>query len=165
MRKLKFDKNGLLNADEPIKLTLDELAYNFVETFPNSMRRKWLLENYLEFIDNLQQDVFPYFTQWINGSFVTKKQEPKDIDIVTFVDYRIYKSKSIAMEKFWSFNLEDKGLDNYFVALYPPDHELFDITNESKAKWTKLYSKTRPLNDGLFLKKGFIEIHFEKEIQ
>jgi hypothetical protein len=164
MRILTFNSDGLLNSEEPIIMTLDEIEANFVTTFPNSEKRKWLFSNYLDFVYILQQDVFPYFTQWINGSFVTQKQEPKDIDIVTFIDFRVYQSKNKILEQFWAFNMENKGLDNYFVAIYPPEHELHNLYIENKEKWTKLYSKTRPLSDGLFLSKGFLEITFEKEI-
>lgn len=164
MTRLHFDENGYLRPYEVIPATVQVLEEFFVNTFPFSERRRWLFENYLAFVSTMQSDVFPYFVQWVNGSFVTQKEEPKDIDILTFLDYRVYKAKSEEMERFWSFNLESKGLDNYFVADYPPEHELHALTLENQTKWQKLYTHTRPQEDGTILPKGFLELTFEKEI-
>ncbi|MBV6441853.1 MAG: hypothetical protein DYG98_23420 [Haliscomenobacteraceae bacterium CHB4] len=164
MTRLQFDQNGYLRPYGAIPATVQVLEELFVKAFPFSDRRRWLFENYLDFISVMQRDVFPYFVQWVNGSFVTQKQEPKDIDTLTFLDYRVYKAKSDAMERFWSFNLENKGLDNYFVAVYPPEHELHALTLENQTRWQKLYSNTRPQKDGMILPKGFLELTFEKEI-
>jgi len=51
----------------------------------------------------------------VDGSFVTLKENPKDIDVVTFLDWEVYELREKALERFWGYNLEDKGLDTYFA--------------------------------------------------
>jgi len=81
--KLNFDKFGNLTPYQAIEVDLDTLESYFVTAFPKSTTRKRLFENYLRYIYRFQDEVFPFFEQYINGSFVTKKENPKDIDIVT----------------------------------------------------------------------------------
>lgn len=57
----------------------------FVSPFPSSVRRPMLATKLREYIDRLQQLVAPHGLNleiWIDGSFVTEKQEPDDVDIV-----------------------------------------------------------------------------------
>ena len=81
-----FDQNGNLTPYNQIETDLDALKANFIDAFPTSKTWKILFENYLRFVYRFQDKVFPYFEQWINGSFVNKKENPNDIDIVTFLD-------------------------------------------------------------------------------
>ena len=104
--------------------------------------------------------MFPFFEQYINGSFVTKKENPKDIDIVTFLDFEVYekREKSKSLDKFWSFSLEDKGIDAYLVRDYPKEHSLHYKTLELKEVWDDLYSMRKRRQPS----KGFLKIIFEK---
>lgn len=136
----------------------------FVDNFPFSEQRRWLFQNYLNFVGELQTKVFPYFTQWLDGSFVTRKQEPKDIDVVTFLDYRVMQSKEKAIEPFWTYNLEEFGLDSYFVPVFPPEHEKHLVYLQDFHRWKDLFSNTRPNSLGISQQKGYLEVIFEKEI-
>ena len=127
--------------------------------FPNSTTRKRLFENYLRYIYRFQDEVFPFFEQWINGSFVTQKKNPKDIDLVTFLDYEVYEKRGDkVLDKFWSFSLEDEGIDSYLVRDYPNNHPNFKETSEYRKKWTNLYGRTRDKTKI----KGFLKIKFEQ---
>ena len=110
--QLNFDEHGNLFPYESIEIDLATLETYFVTAFPKSRTRKRLFENYLRYIYRFQDEVFPFFEQYINGSFVTKKENPKDIDIVTFLDYQVYEKRGDAvLDKFWTFSLEDEGID------------------------------------------------------
>lgn len=85
--QLDFDEFGNLTPYKIIETDLITLEAYFVTAFPKSKTRKRLFENYLSYIYRFQDEVFPIFEQWIDGSFVTQKENPKDIDIVTFLDY------------------------------------------------------------------------------
>lgn len=157
--QLDFDEFGNLTPYEVIETDLATLEAYFVTAFPKSETRKRLFENYLRYIYRFQDEVFPIFEQWINGSFVTQKENPKDIDIVTFLDYEVYEKRGDAiLDKFWSFSLEDEGIDSYIVRDFPENHSKFEKTVRSKKEWTNLYSGTR----GKFEYKGFLKIIFEK---
>lgn len=158
--QLNFDDQGNLIPYEPIEVSLDTLETYFVTAFPKSTTRKLLFENYLRYVYRFQDEVFPIFEQYINGSFVTKKENPKDIDIVTFLDFEVYekREKSKSLDKFWSFSLEDEGIDSYLVKDYPNNHALYKDTLNAKSNWTELYSRIYKPEPS----KGFLKIIFEK---
>lgn len=110
--KLNFDDNGYLVPYQQLEVDIDTFKTNFVDAFPNSTRRKWLYENYLRFLYRFQDDVFTYFEQWINGSFISQEQNPKDIDIVTFLAFDIFEKRgNKILDEFWKFSLEDQFID------------------------------------------------------
>ncbi len=157
--QLNFDEYGNLTPYKIIEVDLATFEAYFVTAFPNSKTRKRLFENYLRYIYRFQDEVFPFFEQWINGSFVTQKENPKDIDLVTFLDYSVYEKRGDKiLDKFWSFSLEDEGIDSYLVKDYPKNHLLYMKTLEKKDVWLKLYANNR----AKIPTKGFLKIIFEK---
>ena len=156
---LNFDEFGNLTPYQAIEVDVDTLEAYFVTAFPKSTTRKRLFENYLRYIYRFQDEVFPFFEQYINGSFVTKKENPKDIDIVTFLDYEVYQKRGDkVLDKFWSFSLEDDGIDAYLVMDYPKNHPLHKETLDAKVIWTNLYSRIYKPEPS----QGFLKITFEK---
>lgn len=91
--ELIFDERGNLQPYEKIKLTLDEFEAFFIDKFPNNNQRKQIFNNYLEFVNDFSTQVSSHFIQWINGSFVTTKEYPNDIDFVTIISHEIFESK------------------------------------------------------------------------
>ena len=161
---LQFDENGYLLPHDVLETTLDEFQAVFVDAFPESETRRWLFDNYLDWIFDFQRDIFPYFTQWIDGSFVTQKLNPKDIDFVTFLDGRVFeiKEKRKELDRFWSFSNEDKGLDAYLIADLSREHHDFSKIENQKLIWRELYGHTRNAPLKPRLPKGFVQINFEK---
>lgn len=157
-KTLTFDKNGHLIPHDIIEIELPTLKTYFVDAFPNLTTRKRLFENYLHYIYRFQDEVFPFFEQWINGSFVTQKENPKDIDLVTFLDYQVYEKRGDnVLDKFWTFSLEEQGIDSYIVKEFPKTH-LFHKEYQSFQKiWNERYKMGR--HD---IPKGFLKIKFEK---
>ncbi|MFK7933926.1 MAG: hypothetical protein AB8G22_10475 [Saprospiraceae bacterium] len=165
MKKFKFDAKGYLLSDNSEWTTLEEIRYNFVDSFPNSERRLLLFNNYLRFLYRFQDLVFPYFEQWIDGSFISQKENPKDIDIVTFLDYRVYRLKGEPfMDQFWSFSLEDEFIDSYIVEIYPESHEMYVPYQQNIERFTNLYGTSRADDRGVVKEKGFLKILFEKSL-
>ncbi len=67
------------------ELSVSEIESIFVSSFPESLRRPLLfsnLNNYLKILERLDLS----FTIWVDGSFLTTKSEPEDIDIVVLFD-------------------------------------------------------------------------------
>jgi len=139
--QLNFDEYGNLTPYKIIEVDLTTFEAYFVTAFPNSTTRKRLFENYLRYVYRFQDEVFPFFEQWINGSFVTyEKRGNKTLD------------------KFWTFSLEDEGIDSYLVRNYPQGHPKFHRTIHFKKEWKDLYGTTRDKIQN----KGFLKITFEK---
>lgn len=64
-------------------MTIDELKKTCVDNFPNSKRRPDIYLNFINFLRfvsciNIIDEI------WVDGSFLTEKEEPDDIDAVAF---------------------------------------------------------------------------------
>lgn len=66
-------------------ITKSDLSNHFVSPFANQEKRIQLIERFNYLIEKVELIGIP-FEIWINGSFVTKKEEPNDIDIAFFYD-------------------------------------------------------------------------------
>lgn len=152
---LAFDKHGHLTPNHCIEIETSVFGQFFVEAFSNSQTRTNLFENWYIYNQNLKRILqVSSLTQWINGSFVTSKQNPKDIDFVTFIPFLLFEQYEKELEDFWSFALEDKGLDAYLVKQYMPETLFFDDYLSIKALWTKRFIDGR----NHAMQKGFIEL-------
>ncbi len=160
---LKFDENGYLKPAKRIETTLDEFRQFFVDAFPKSNTRQRLFENYMDWIFDFQREIFPYFTHWIDGSFVTQKQHPKDIDFVTFLpDVYHLKEKSKSLDKFWTFSTEHLGLDGYILPDYEPEDARIETLQKLKTDWDNRYILGRKIDNDFYRPKGYLQIKFLK---
>jgi hypothetical protein len=66
-------------------ITRSDLSINFVSPFTSQEKRVQLIERFNYLIEKVEQ-IGISFEIWINGSFVTKKEEPNDIDVAFFYD-------------------------------------------------------------------------------
>lgn len=148
-----FDEQGFL-PPQVIRCSTTEFYENFVEPFPLSETRKLLYENWLEYVGSLRELTGEGFTQWLNGSFVTAKLNPQDLDMVTFIDYQIYRKFEIDLEPFWTHHLENQGLDAYLVAIYPDYHPEYAKSLSFSSDWKRRFHN----NWYSQLKKGFLEL-------
>jgi hypothetical protein len=85
---MNFDNFGHLTPYEIIEIDLKTFQCDFVDKMANAIHRNKLFQNYLNYTNDLCKIVSKQYFQWINGSFVTLKNTPRDIDIVSFIDYR-----------------------------------------------------------------------------
>ena len=97
--------------------------------------------------------------QWIDGSFVTKKAAPGDIDLVTFIDNRSINLLGTAIEQFkYPFSMEIYGVDAYLVKTYRTDDEKYPLYIGDSMYWMNSFDKTHRGRNGHKLPKGFLEI-------
>lgn len=101
--------------------SLEELQIHCVDPFPDSDRRKALYAGavvYFQQLSNIGCDL----EIWIDGSFVTQKPEPDDIDVVVVMDPaqvdRLSPEKAAALEALADTNTVKTrfGLHVFFVA-------------------------------------------------
>lgn len=118
-----FDEYGNLTPYERIIVTsLDEFEQAFVSSFPLSVSRSPLFANLLRYLADMSHllDMIAYrafWSVWIDGSFTTHKQNPKDIDVLNVLDdvTLLHQNKA----KFFAFGgnaaASNYGVDAYFL--------------------------------------------------
>ncbi len=157
----RFNARGFIMPYQRIVSSVEEIEEVFVTPFPHSETRQVIFDNYLNYIDEFQSLITPQFTHWLDGSFMSKKLNPNDLDFVAFIDYRIYQQKEEQI-----FRIVEKygylKLDNYVSQLFPSNHSRHSETNRYKEYWTDLFSSSRrDPETNLQEPRGFIEIIFE----
>lgn len=84
---LVFNHSGLLVPDTLIPSTFEELKEEFVKK-NFTEKRQQIFNNYEKYNINFKNNCnLNELHQWVNGSFVSKKTNPGDIDLVTFLDF------------------------------------------------------------------------------
>nr|WP_147300368.1 hypothetical protein [Dyadobacter luteus] len=87
---------------------------------------------------------------WIDGSFVTQKTKPNDIDVVVFVNFQYFKSKQNQLS---ALKESQEFVDLYYVKVFPEDHPNFHLTKLDKLDWLHFFTTDRKNK-----RKGFIEL-------
>jgi hypothetical protein len=143
-----FDENGYLKPYAPIETDMR----TFQETFVFNTHRERLFNTFMDFVEQLQKLPIEHFYQWIDGSFTTKSPYPRDIDLVNFVDsdfYRKFESRLVNLSKQYKM----RGLDIYWVAIFPENNFKNAITIYRTQEYLDLYG-----SDRLGRKKGIIQL-------
>ena len=154
-----FTESGLLTPFSGIEISLELLEEHFVRAFPGSESRKRLFESFQRYLDRFQKEIFPWFEMWVDESFVTRKENPRDLDVVVFLDWEVYELRERVLERFWGFNFEDEGLDAYIVKVFPEGHPKFSDFQSYLAYWNYTFINNRGLE-----KKGFLKLSFGRNV-
>jgi hypothetical protein len=153
-----FNKSGLLVPDGKIISTLETLHSEFVIKIPSD-RRKQIFDLYLKYNEDLKRCCGQKaLKQWVNGSFVTKKEKPEDIDVVTFLDTKLVATLGSKLNDFLSPNSEIiYGVDAYIIETHSENNQKQFYYESDYAYWYDFFTKTRR-SRGNRLSKGFLEI-------
>jgi hypothetical protein len=157
--ELKFNDQGLLVPAGPILTDLEVIKRHFVDGFPKSRTRARLFGNFERYISQFQSEVFPWFEVWVDGSFVTRKDNPKDVDVVILLDYRVYSVKIKYLDIFFSFSLEKEGIDAYIVPVFPEGHDSFEEFIHESGLWHLRFTENR--REG---RKGYLKMNIGKKV-
>jgi hypothetical protein len=162
--ELSFDIRGNLRPYSIIELSLSEFAEHFVNSFEPDTTRRGLFENYQRYVAELGEFLEYGYFQWVDGSFITTKRNPRDIDFVNFVDYRDYeKSKSILENRFSPRTVrETYQVDAYIAPRYPKGHNKYVIYHSDSLYWRNLFGKTRVNRAKRQFEKGIVQLNFEQ---
>jgi hypothetical protein len=157
---LNFNSIGLLIPDSNIQSDISELEQVFV-TDIQTTKRKELFENYISYSNALKEVCKnENLKQWVDGSFTSKKFEPNDIDIVTFIDFSVIDAlKNQLIDYKHPASQNTFGVDAYIVSIYPPNHKYHPLYLADAAYWMNHFNRTRRNRIGNKLKKGFLEIN------
>jgi hypothetical protein len=152
---LNFNSNGLLVPANNIKSDILELEGVFVTNI-RTINRKELFEKYISYSNSLKELCNVNLKQWIDGSFVTKKSEPQDIDLITFIDFKIVEVLNDSLTDYkYPASKTIFGVDAYIIRTYPTDHKYYLSYRADQAYWMDHFSRTRRNRIGNKLQKDF----------
>lgn len=157
---LRFNSNGYLTPDNVISTDFKTFVFEFVESVPDENRLK-ILRNFFEFCRTFLQDLeLQEMVIFIDGSFTTKKQVPKDIDLVVFLHWEDQKKHAKILNNNYKHDdlLTNNLLDVYFVLIYPENHSNHSFTNSDRVYWVNQFTRTRPNRRGTIHKKGLLQL-------
>jgi len=162
--ELNFDIRGNLKPYEIIKVTKELFRKNFVDSFEEEPIRLELFLKYEEYMENLSQLLSQDFYQWVDGSYVTNKKTPNDIDIVTIISHLDYEAnKKLLEQKFTSSGARHNyNVDAYIVVNYPKSHKKAFFTTSDLLYWRNLFSKTKVNRAKKQYEKGIIQLNYNK---
>lgn len=116
---------------------MEQLEEKCVNPFPLSSSRKPIIEGFKTFIERLKDAKF-VGEIWVDGSFTTKKIDPKDIDVVVRCDGVRYNTDEQYREVVdWVIENQKKTLkcDSYAMLEYPVGHDLHEEGDWWHAYW------------------------------
>lgn len=152
-------ETGLLPPGRHVA-TVDEVQATFVEAFSDSTRRQAIFDSWLRHRDSLRY-VLSADRQWIDGSFVTSKPEPADIDVVTFVDADEYNAlppwrQALGLSLLLGHNNRDFWqVDSFAVPVVADaDSPEYGAYAGQVAYWEHQWSHTRTPGE----EKGYLEV-------
>jgi len=150
---MEFDEQGNLFPYQIIET--DTLIFQevFVINFATSNSRFKLYQKFNLYIEELKQLLFGSFYVWIDGSFITQKPHPRDIDILIFVESSVLikKEKELTLLK----NKFKPEMDSYFIEILPKDHPRYFLFEINRKEWFFTFSTARN-----FRNKGILQINY-----
>lgn len=154
-----FDLNGHLVPYEAIDLNVSDFYETFVNSFNTSTTRHSIFHSFEKFILQFQKEIVKEFVIWIDGSFVTKKENPNDIDLLIFLDFDFYQKNQAKLNEYKTLRFQkETSLDLYFLIAYPPAHKNRFVSDIDRIYWLNQFSKTAPNSKGKQFSKGFVQI-------
>jgi len=147
---LKLNAKGLLAPGDPIQCKLSDMKTYFVDAFL-SETRKANFDRYIKYSTDLKSLLGGVkIMQWINGSFVTRKTNPKDIDIISFVSHvsvRALGSKLLPFRPPGSW--DNYGVDAYILEVHLSNSKHYSFTELDIKYWRNQFGHTRPNRKGV----------------
>ncbi len=158
---MRFDEHGHLLPHKIIDLSLPDFAVFFVENLPDSVHRRGLFERYLGFVGDLKSTFRTPFFQWVDGSFITTKEQPGDIDVVTFLPYEMMTSSIQAVHHFRETSKARYQVDAKFSPVCKWNHRFYESAIEQEKYWKQLFGFSRPDDSEVRHPKGIVKLNFE----
>ena len=147
--EMNFNNYGNLEPATAIETNLNL----FESIFTFNEHRGLIFQEYLLFLKRLEKIGLKEYYQWIDGSFVTQKIKPRDIDVVTFLSYEQYEKNERTLSDLYRERKQGK-VDCCFVKVYPIGHEKYYHTYSDGIEYAHLFSQDRNKNY-----KGYIQIN------
>ena len=155
---IEFNGRGYIIPYLNVPSTIEEFENVFVKAI-NSTQRVYLFDCYRQYLADLKQIIGEGHIQWIDGGFTTRKPNPEDVDLVTFIDFKIVDQHTQALRGFiYPKSYDDYRMDAYIIKVYPAKHRYIAQYLGDKAYWFDQFDSTEPNRRGNFYPKGFLEV-------
>ena len=164
-----FNKDGVL-PDGIYDCGEELLKTRFVSQFPNSSTRDMICNGFLDYRGEVNC-VVEAAIQWVDGSFVTEKLDPRDVDVITFCDYEYFSTASGNQQKAIMDLLNAKegtkaeySTHSFFVPVCSPEHPFYSKYEDVRHYWRKQLGRTKTIRlpSGEIVKrsrrKGFLKM-------
>ncbi|MBX3175914.1 MAG: hypothetical protein KF886_00995 [Candidatus Hydrogenedentes bacterium] len=163
-----FDPHGLL-LDGVYVCDEGVFKEKFVDAFPNSSQRRVLFDGFKKLRDEAEV-VLSAATQWVDGSYVTDKADPDDVDVVTFVEIDLLNALFIDQQNVVRQLLhgredtkEKYGCHTFLVPCCDPSNRFFGVFERQRLYWRKWFGSTRGTvapngTPGPGREKGFVSL-------
>lgn len=128
-------------------MTLPEIWVRCVNDFPLSTTRRGIMTGFEAVLTRLSNAGIPA-TVWLDGSFLTRKIDPEDVDIVSFVAADILNALTREQDEILDWYL-DKSLwhthhcDAYLAPDYSEGHPLHSETVRLFDYWQGWFGRSR----------------------
>lgn len=142
-------------------MTVDAVKTTLVDPFPDSATRDPLYARWLQHRSAVAA-IIPILRQWVDGSYVTTKLDPGDIDVVTFVDGPTVDALDDGRGAILGTLVDGHdtrdvwGVDSFLVAVYPEGHPLRAASRKVEGSWVHQWSRVR--GGSPTASKGFVEV-------
>lgn len=150
--------NGLLPTGL-VRVSAEQVQEHFVAPFSTSTSRQRLYDQWLLHRQAIEV-IIPIQRQWLNGSFVTHKVDPADIDVVTFIDGEALNAldpprQAVLSDLMAGHSTRDRwGIDSFVVPTYAEDHPDRTAARKAEGYWWRMWTNVKGSN----LTKGFLEV-------
>ncbi len=138
--------------------TVLEIETALVEAFPTSTRRRTLYRRWLAVREAIRR-IVAVEEEWLDGSYVTREQEPQDIDMVSHlphdaVDRLDDAGKAMLTGLVAGHRSRDlHACDSFFLVTYPEGHPQHALYQQALQYWDGLFGHDRSGSP-----KGYVEV-------
>ncbi len=125
--RIRFSDDSHTLPPGPHLATVQEIEEGLVDGFPRSQTRRLIFEDWSRLLAALTTDI-PITTHWIHGSYVTTKQNPGDVDVLSHYDGPAFDALDQTARDRFNALISGKGTaaprcDSLAIAAYPKGHE------------------------------------------
>lgn len=153
---MDFDASGHLTPYAVLETSLADFEAVFVTGFPESLTRRRIFGRYLAYVEELRGIVGSGFVQWVDGSFVTRKVNPGDIDFLTLLEIDRYEKNREAIDALRMRRSEPNSvIDGYFLFIRPENHPQWHLYAADRDEWYRHFRWGRDDEQ-----KGFVQLNF-----
>lgn len=143
---------------------LDEVEAQLVDAFSPNGRRQQVFNGWVAF-RSLVQSLVPVRGEYINGSFVTAKQDPKDVDVAFWIgadDLNLLSPTSqVALHNLFQVQAPNFFVDAYIVPECDQGHasyQVFQFMLWTEHFWSRCRDKTGAVLPAHGERKGYIRV-------
>lgn len=114
---MEFSSLGLISPGLH-RMDMSDFKQQFVDNFTVSRTRTGIFNSFLMWKDNLIRN-YRIHEIWVDGSFVTNKINPNDIDVIVYV----YATDYLKLSKNWKSIRSAKNIDAYMTLAICEENE------------------------------------------